>query len=158
MTIVFSDSVKMKTSKLVMIKCKSVILPPCWWVAVRGVRSQMLSGQCCEGMSPGQLLLPINLGCSQQSSLPQLGSDPGDEDEECHLVSRWLLLLPQLISLHPPSSGSPPATRTPPPGSGLMHRQTFLSETLINKLSAAHHYQLNWITKAGLNGWNISEL
>ena len=88
MTIVFSDSAKMKTSKLVMIECKSVILPPCWWVAVRGVRSQMLGGQCCEGMSPGQLLLPINLGCSQQSSLPQLGSDSGDEDEECHLVSR----------------------------------------------------------------------
>ena len=41
--------------------CKSVSLPPCWWVAVRGVRSQMLGGQCCEGMSPGQLLLPINL-------------------------------------------------------------------------------------------------
>ena len=40
-------------------------------------------------------------------------------------------------------SGSPPATRTPPPGCGLMHRQTFLSETLINKLSAARHYQLN---------------
>ena len=70
MTIVFSDSAKMKTSKLVMIECKSVILPPCWWVAVRGVRSQMLGGQCCEGMSPGQLLLPINLGCSQQSSPP----------------------------------------------------------------------------------------
>ena len=40
-------------------------------------------------------------------------------------------------------SESPPATRTPPgPGCGLMHRQTFLSETLINKLSAAHRYQL----------------
>ena len=60
---------KEKVWCVVMIECKSVILPPCWWVAVRGVRSQMLGGQCCEGMSPGQLLLPINLGCSQQSSL-----------------------------------------------------------------------------------------
>ena len=44
-------------------------------------------------------------------------------------------------------SGPPPAIHTP---ALLMHRQTFLSETLINKLSAAHYYyQLGYESRIG---------